>query len=267
MNRLDRSFLRLKDGIPYFMNPEIERLGWVLHGFLTRLGGISPPPFDSLNVGLNLGDKKENVFKNLSHISEVFGFNRSRLILLDQIQGDGILSIRNLHSPLPSSLSYDAMITDNPNLVLGIKTADCLPIFILDIKKRIISAIHSGRQGTALRITQKVLRKMKQEWGCSAENILVTLGPSIGACCYEISEDVFSKEWEGFSRHEETGKWRVDIAQINKVQIEEEGIQEKQIWWVDLCTCCNSDLFFSYRGEGQTGRQLSFVGIDSRKTV
>ncbi len=261
MNRLDRSFLRLRNGIPYFINPELERLGWVIHGFLTRHGGVSALPFHSLNVGLNSGDKKEHISKNLDLITHAFEFGERRLLLLNQMQEDGILSIRTFNEPFSPFLPYDAMMTDVPNLVLGIKTADCLPILIVDIQKKVISAIHSGRQGTALEITRKVLRKMKEEWGCSLENLIVTLGPSIGSCCYEIDEKVFRREWEPFSIPTKPGRWKVDLTKINISQMIEEGVQESQIWRVDLCTCCHSNLFFSHRGEGRTGRQLSFIGM------
>ncbi len=261
MNRLDLSSLRVKNGIPYFSNPELDRLGWAIHGFLTRQGGTSPSPFHSLNVGLNSTDQKENILKNLGLITHTFEFKEKRLLLLNQMQKDGILSIRPSDESVSSFLPYDAMITNLSNLILGIKTADCLPILIVDVKKRVISAIHSGRQGTALEITRKVLRKMKEEWGSTLENLLITLGPSIGPCCYEIDEKVFRKEWEPFSIPTKPKRWKVDLAMINISQMKEEGVQEKQIWRVDVCTCCHSDLFFSYRKEGRTGRQLSFIGM------
>lgn len=261
MNRLDRSSLRLKNGIPYFSNPELDRLGWVIHGFLTRHGGISPPPFHSLNVGLNSEDQRENILKNLDLITHAFEFKEKQLLLLNQMQEDGILSIKSSDEPVSSSLPYDAMITNVSTLILGIKTADCLPILIVDVQKRLISAIHSGRQGTALEITRKVLRKMKEEWGASLENLLITLGPSIGPCCYEIDEKVFRKEWKSVSIPTKPGRWKIDLAMINIFQMKEEGVQEKQIWKMDICTSCHSDLFFSHRREGRTGRQLSFIGM------
>jgi YfiH family protein len=152
-------------------------------------------------------------------------------------------------------------MTNASNIFLGILTADCVPIFVADQKKKTIAAIHAGRQGTALHITSKVLRKMKEEFGCLPEDLLIALGPSIGFCCYEIDEKVFSPEWEPFSNLVGDGKWMVDLARINIAQIEKEGVQEEQIFWIDLCTGCHRDLFFSNRKEGKTGRQLSFIGI------
>ncbi len=261
MNILNRTHLEAKDGIPYFENPELKKLGWVIHGFLTRQGGRSLSPYHSLNISFSNGDEKKTVSSNRDRITEAFGFDRNRLVLLKQMQLDGILTLKGAAEANPSPLKCDAMITDIPNQFLGIRTADCIPIFVVDRKRRVVAAIHAGRQGTALQITKKALRKMKEELGCSEKNLLITLGPSIGPCCYEIDEKVFLKEWEPFSIGKGMGKWMVDLARINIAQLEEEGIKGNQIYRVDLCTRCHNDLFFSYRGEGRTGRQLSFIGI------
>jgi YfiH family protein len=261
MNILDRSALKTKKNLSYFENPEIAKLGWVQHAFLTRQGGVSLPPYDSLNLSDKNGDQKEFVSKNENIIAKAFGFDPSRLILLDQMHQDKILLLREPVTTLSSPLEYDALITNRPKAFLGILTADCLPIFVVDSKKKVAAAVHAGRQGTTLYITAKVLRKMEEEFGCSSKDLVITLGPSIGPCCYEIDEKVFQAEWEAFSTSKGTGKWMVDLAQVNIAQIKREGIKEEQISSINLCTHCHSDLFFSYRKEGRTGRQLSFIGI------
>lgn len=261
MNILNRTHLKSKNGIPYFENPEIKKLGWAIHGFFTRQGGMSLPPYDSLNASFSNGDDQRTVSSNRDRIATAFGFDPNRLILLKQMQLDGILMLKDPAEANPTSLKYDALITNLPDQFLGIRTADCIPIFIVDQKKKAIAAIHAGRQGTALGITRKALRKMKEELGCSEEDLLVTLGPSIGPCCYEIDEKVFLRGWEPFSIERGRGKWMLDLAGINIAQLMEEGIKGNQICRVDLCTRCHSDLFFSYRGEGKTGRQLSFIGM------
>jgi hypothetical protein len=249
------------NGLPYFEISDLTKLGWVRHAFLTRQGGVSSPPYDSLNLSEENGDRIEHVSQNKSMIAEAFGFEPNRLILLNQIHQDKILIIRDSFNPFSFLLEYDALITDVPNLFSGILTADCLPIFVVDGKKKVIAAIHAGRQGTSLHITTKVLKKMKEEFDCSSEDFLVTLGPSIGPCCYEIDEKVFQPEWEPLSTSRGSAKWMVDLARINIAQMKREGIEEEQISWINLCTHCHNDLFFSYRKEGRTGRQLSFVGI------
>jgi YfiH family protein len=261
MNTLNRSFLKTCNGIPHFESPGLAKLEWTRHAFLTRLGGVSLPPYDSLNLSDKNGDLETFVLQNKNLVSAAFGFESRSLILLDQMQHDQILLLKEPIITLPSPLEYDALITNSPNTYLGIQTADCLPIFIVDQKRKAIAAVHAGRQGTALQITIKVLKRMKEEFACTLNDLLIAMGPSIGSCCYEIEERVFQPEWEPFSTLKGTGKWMVDLAQINIVQMKREGIGEEQIYWVNLCTRCHSDLFFSYRREGQTGRQLSFIGI------
>jgi YfiH family protein len=265
MKILDGSALRTKNGLPYFEIPQMAKIGWIRHGFLTRRGGVSSPPYESLNLGdpasAGDGDRNEYVSQNKNLIATAFRFDPKRLILLHQLHQDRILLIRKPLGTFPSLLEYDAMITDTRNTFLGILTADCLPIFIVDREKRVIAAIHAGRQGTALHITSKVLKKMKEEFGFSSKDLIIALGPSIGPCCYEIDEKVFIPEWEPFSTSRGRGRWMVDLARINIFQLEKEGIKKEQIFRINLCTSCHSDLFFSYRKGGRTGRQLSFIGI------
>jgi hypothetical protein len=261
MNVLNRSALRLKNNLPYFEIPELTNLGWIRHAFLTRQGGVSLPPYDSLNLSDKNGDLEKFVLQNKNFVSAAFGFESRHLILLDQMQQDHILILKKPIGTLPPPLEYDALITNSSNTYLGIQTADCLPIFMANPKKKVIAAVHAGRQGTALHITAKVIEKMEGEFNGSSKDLLIAIGPSIGPCCYEIDEWVFRSEWEPFSILRCGGKWMVDLAQINIAQMKREGIKEEQIFWINLCTRCHSDLFFSYRGEGQTGRQLSFIGI------
>jgi YfiH family protein len=261
LNILDQSALKIKNNLPYFQIPEFAKIRCLRHAFLTRQGGVSFPPYDSLNLSDKNGDQEEFVSKNKKIIAETSGFDPSRLILLDQMHLDRILLLKKPTPPLPSPLEFDALITNCPDTFLGILTADCLPIFVVDQEKKVIAAIHAGRQGTALGITAKTLRKMEEEFGCRSKHLLIAMGPSIGPFCYEIDEKVFQQEWEPFSALRGAGKWMVDLAQINIGQMKKEGIEEEQVSWIHLCTHCHGDLFFSYRKEGRTGRQLSFIGI------
>ena len=261
MNILGRSALKAKNKLPYFEIPQLTKLGWVRHAFLTRQGGVSLPPYDSLNLSDKNGDSEEFVSRNKNLIAKTFAFDSRRFILLDQMQQDQILLLKKPVLTLSSPLEYDALITNSPNTLHGILTADCLPIFVVDQKKKVIAAIHAGRQGTSLQITTKVLKKMEKEFGCSSKDLLIALGPSIGSFCYEIDEKVFHPEWTPFSTSRGEGRWMVDLVQINIAQMKREGIHEDQIFWINLCTHCHRDLFFSYRREGRTGRQLSFIGM------
>jgi len=261
MNILNRSHLKTRDVLPFFEIHEMAGIGWLRHAFLTRKGGVSLPPYDTLNLSKENADRKENVTQNRNRIAETFHFDPRHLVLLNQNHQDRILLLREPFATLPSLLEYDAMITNAPDILLGIQTADCIPIFVVDQKRKVIAAVHAGRQGTALHITEKVLKKMEEEFGSPLEDLIIALGPSIGPCCYEIDERVFMSKWEPFSTSKKERRWMVDLVKINIAQMKNEGIKEEQIFWIDLCTSCHHDLFFSYRKEGQTGRQLSFIGI------
>ncbi len=261
MNIIHRTHLRIKNDLPYFEIPELANIEWIRHAFLTRQGGVSLPPYDTLNLSHRNGDREEFVSKNKNLIGEAFHFDPGQLVLLNQMHQDKILLIKERLNSLPSLLEYDAIITNLPGFLISILTADCVPIFVVDQKKKVIAAVHAGRQGTALHITLKVLKKMEEDFGCSLKNLLIAIGPSIGSPCYEIDERVFHPEWVPFSTSRGEGRWVVDLAQINITQMKQEGMKEEQISWINLCTHCQFDLFFSYRREGRTGRQLSFIGI------
>ena len=134
MNILGRSALKMEKTISYFKIPGFAKFGWIRHAFLTRQGGVSFPPYDSLNLSDKNGDRKELVLRNRNLIAEAFGFDPGRLILLDQMQQDQILLLKEPVITLPYPLEYDALITNSPNISLGILTADCLPICVV-VKK------------------------------------------------------------------------------------------------------------------------------------
>jgi len=261
MNILDRSALKKMNGLSYFETPEMAKIRWIKHAFLTRQGGVSLPPYHSLNWGSHNGDLEEHAIQNRKRTALSFGVDSDRFFLLRQIHRDGVLLLRGPIENIPPPSEYDAVITDASNLFIGILTADCLPILIADTTKRVIAAVHAGREGTALHIVKHVLKKMEETFNCSPGDLLIALGPSVGSCCYEIDDRVFQPEWKPFSISKEGGKWWVDLARINISLLKTEGVSDDQISWVDLCTCCHPDLFYSYRRDGQTGRQFSFIGI------
>ena len=135
MNTLNRSSLKTKNGLPYFEIPEIAKFGWIRHAFLTRKGGVSLSPYDSLNLSKDNGDREENVIQNKNRIARTFYFDPKRLVLLNQIHQDRILLLKQPFHTLPTLLEYDALITNASNMFLGIQTADCLPI-LSSTKKR-----------------------------------------------------------------------------------------------------------------------------------
>jgi polyphenol oxidase len=188
--------------------------------------------------------------------------------------------------------SGDASVTDTPGLLLGAQTADCMPILLVDPKKRAVAAIHAGWRGTLRRIVQKTVGRMQMEYGSKPGDLLAAIGPSIGPCCYEVAAEFVTKFTAQFADADEffdearTGdepnplQWlnmqppghqpppknvHLDLWKANRSQLLAAGLRPQNIYSSDLCTGCRRDLFFSYRKEGEvSGRMLSVIGVRTR---
>ncbi len=262
----------IKKGRTVYLECEkFSESGDVIHAFLSRKGGISNPPFNSLNLSYRVGDNDETVLENYRTVGKNFGINYEHFIRVNQAHGDKILVIDNHpekikdFSDKAEKLMRDALITDIPFLPIGILTADCASIILFDKKEKVIAIAHAGWRGTVLRIGQKVFAEMKRHYGTSPENCLVSIGPSIKKCCYEVGEEVVESlrtkfpVWKNFVM-KKGDKWSFSIDELNVFQMMEIGIPPGNISKSNLCTSCNRDLFFSYRAEkGITGRCLSFI--------
>lgn len=191
------------------------------------------------------------------------------LVSVRQVHGDQVVVIREMNPTIEEywEKEGDSLLTRLPGLALGVFTADCLPILLFDPLQRAIGAVHAGWRGTAKEISQKAVKEMISLFHCRSEDLMVALGPCIGPCCYEIDEPVrkaFSKgplPWNSVAHPIGHGKWLFDLQKANQYFLKEAGIQEKNITSLRLCTRCEKHRFFSYRGEGDRGRQLSFIAL------
>ena len=253
--------------------PSLTGLDFLTHAFCTRIGGMSKGPFAGLNISPLEGDEPEDVRANWRLLSRAFGIAEDHFFLLRQVHGNGILV---LDQPLPMALAeadlrepppYDAVITDQPGLALCIKTADCVPVFLVDPVKRVIANVHAGWKGTALNIAGQAVAAMTERFGTRPERILAAVGPAIGPCCYEVDEPVVRAMGQG------TGclpsltqdRWMLDLPLINRHQLREAGLADEHISSVKLCTSCREDLFFSHRRDkGRTGRQVHFLMLNEQ---
>ena len=262
----------IKKGRAVYLECEkLSESGDVIHAFLSRKGGFSNPPFNSLNLSYRVGDNDEIVLKNYRTVGKNFGINYEHFITVNQSHGDKILVIDNQTEKIKDffdkakKLKKDALITDKLFLPIGILTADCASIILFDKKKKVIAIAHAGWRGTVLRIGQKVFAEMKRHYGTAPENCLVSIGPSIKKCCYEVGEEVVESLRSNFSVWKDFvmkkgNKWNFSIDELNVFQMMEIGIPPRNISKSNLCTSCSKDLFFSYRAEkGITGRSLSFI--------
>ena len=259
-----------KHSIEYYESSFLSGCDFLTHAFCTRIGGTSEDEYESLNISFREGDEESRVLQNWYRIARAFSIPVDQFLTLNQVHGDGIFVIKPYGDYLPADgpLNFDAIVTNRQNLAICIKTADCVPVFIVDRVKRVIAAVHAGWKSSALEISAKAVRTLYERYNSSPENLLAAIGPSIGPCCFEVDEEtadafVTQKDHQTFlSAGEKANKWMVDLPEANRRQMMNCGIPEDNIDVSNLCTSCRQDLFFSHRGSGGiTGRQLNFLMI------
>ncbi len=256
--------------IEYLQASIFQDCDFLVHAFCTRQGGASQDEYASLNMSFHEGDEDNNVLQNWGRLAAAFAIPLEQFLVVNQVHGDNIFVIKPYGGYFSSraEMDYDAIVTNRANVAICIKTADCVPVFIADRIKKIIAVVHGGWRGTSLGITAKVIRLLQDQYGSSPEHILAAIGPSIGKCCYQVDSTVAESFYKQ-KGHEDflfagTGKnkWMLDLAEANRRQILDCGINEGNIEVSGCCTMCNQDVFFSHRGAGGiTGRQINFMMI------
>ncbi|MDO9287556.1 MAG: peptidoglycan editing factor PgeF [Thermodesulfovibrionales bacterium] len=208
---------------------------------------------------------------DLDRISNVASVSKEKIYLPIQKHTDKVLLLYSDFSPMIA----DAVVTKDKGILIGIQTADCVPVLLCDMKKSVIGAVHAGWRGTAAEILKKTINSMCDKFSSVPEDIKIALGPSIRRCCYHVGYDVLESVIKAtgsgdyhnpplppFSKGGMGGFYCLDLATANKYQAISSGIPEKNIWMSQECTYCNPDRFYSYRyAKGSTGRQGGFIGI------
>lgn len=247
-----------KNEVPYLRSRILDSFKDISHGFSTRNGGVSPEPFGTLNVGVAVGDKPENVRENRNLLSEITGAKRA--VYLSQVHGSEILLIKGPEDvPDPDSVKADAVITDQKDLMLVIQTADCQAVLLFDPVKKIAAAIHSGWRGNVLDIIGETVKKMAIEFCSDPSDIRAVIGPSLGPCCAEFinyRNELPEKIWSFGDNEKKFDFWGVSICQL-----EEAGLVRDNIDLLGHCSKCDGDNFFSYRLSKVTGRMAGFIYI------
>lgn len=237
-------------------------------GFTTRNGGVSRPPYNSLNLGYNTEDAQYNVEGNRSTLARAFGLPPNLLLTVRQVHGADILVINEPNPDLAHFLGIecDAIITDQPGIMIGILVADCFPVLLFDPEKRVAAAVHVGWRGAAAGIIGKTVQAMADNFGCQASQLQAAVGPGIGAHRYEVDRpvrDAFRQggsDWEEIAQEVSLGKWRLDLRLSCLRQLAGAGLDPAQVTATEQDTCCHRELFFSHRRDnGQTGRQMGFI--------
>ncbi len=274
-------------------------LSWVVHGFSTRRGGFSQVyGGNALNLGYTEHDTRDAVNRNRELFLEALGTSNWPIIGTRQIHSSVVHCVSGFsgngqaHADVSHLPAGDGLITDVQGVLLGVKTADCLPILLADARQRVVGALHAGWRGTVARIAEKGVGEMRKAFGSRPEHIRAAIGPGVHRCCYEVGEEVrqqFASQFDyadtlfeevaddneihrkyplmfmnmrAPGHGEPPRKLHLDLVEANRRQLLAAGVPPGNIAISELCTACRTDLLFSHRAEkGRTGRLLAVIGI------
>lgn len=225
----------------------------------TRHGGVSKGPYASLNLGGSTQDKPENVTENVKRFFNALQVPLETVAKSHQVHGDAILKV----TESGRFETFDALITDKPNVQLAVTVADCTPILIFDPVRNAVAAIHAGWRGTVKHIVQKTVAALQTEFGTAPEHCYAYVGTCIDECSFEVGEEVAEHFDASYKRLDETsGKYFVDLKLANRNQLMNAGLKIEHIEVSAYSTVLNNSDYFSYRHEkGVTGRMLATIGI------
>lgn len=243
---------------------ELQASGIVTAGMSLRHGGVSRAPYASLNLGEHVNDDPNAVETNRNILLQETGLTHLRYCR--QIHSASVVHVDKEAQPLAEHIpEADALVTAKHDIALGIFTADCIPIFVLDVETPAIGIVHAGWRGTFARIAVNAITQMKFRFGTLPKNCHIHLGPSIQKCCYTVSTELLTQFTAEFGSTVANGA-NLSLQTANVNQLIEIGLPITSISVSEFCTACRTDLFYSHRAEnGQTGRMLSFIRLDPKK--
>lgn len=264
-------YWRERDGVKVLVCKPLEDAGFV-NAFSSRLGGVSDFPKDSLNLAGFDEDSADNIYENRRRFLNATGVE-FRLATAWQVHGDGVKTVNDQVDVDNSEERFDGLVSRLSGLLVGVKTADCVPVLIGDRAKKAFAAVHAGWRGTVKSIVVRAIEEMQFEFGSEPKDMVAAIGPAAGCGSYEIGSDVieaFAGKFEGSEKYFKTtreGHALVDLHLANKDQLLSCGVPLDAIFTAPYCTIERPDLFFSYRLEkerfGKTGRLLSVIGRSS----
>jgi YfiH family protein len=223
----------------------------LLH-FSDRWGGVSPEPYDSMNLAYHVGDDPTWVDQNRIRMKEKIACDS--IAVMEQVHGCDVKVVEQGGN----AGACDAIVTNQKGIVLMVMVADCIPILMVDRKKSVVAAVHAGRNGTFLNIASRCVETMVEQFDVVACDLEVHFGPAIGACCYEVGEELVQIARKNFGKHYINNERYLDLKQLNTDLLRAAGVVDIRV--SATCTCCNKD-YFSYRREGTTGRFAGFIGL------
>ncbi|MHB8062572.1 MAG: peptidoglycan editing factor PgeF [Ruminiclostridium sp.] len=266
----DNIILIQKKDLLYLEFKNLKKYDEILtHCFTTRLGGVSEGECTSLNLSFNKKDSKENVFENYSIIADAIGVDFDKMVLANQIHDDKIRIVRieDAGKGLTREsdiIGFDGLSTNQPGIPLVTFYADCVPVLLLDPVKKAITAVHSGWKSTLKNISYQALMVMKDSYDSDFKDIQVAIGPSICNDCFEVDRDVYDCFAQKFSWCPEytsyrNNKYYINLQQIIKRVLVDAGVSNENISISEVCTKCNNDVFFSFRGDNRKTGSLAAI--------
>jgi YfiH family protein len=267
-------YWRERDGVRALVCSALEEAGFT-NAFSTRLAGVSPMPDNSLNLAGFNEDVADNIYENRRRFLKLF---EGDWIITGcwQTHSSDVRVVQNHQEaqPKPGVLGddqyCDALVSNTPNVLVAVKTADCVPILIGDPIRRAFAAVHAGWRGTSSSIVRAAINRLESQFQCRPQDLVVAIGPAANGCCYEVGKEVINLFKERFDQCDQLfcdtrdGHARVNLPQANVDQLVNCGVSLSQIHLAPLCTMERTDLFFSYRREkqihGRVGRLLSVIG-------
>ena len=248
-------------GVLFYVCPEMREAGFP-HGFSTRVGGMSPAPWDSLNLGGSCGDDPERVSENFRRYCAAIGTDPDCLVKNQQVHGDRVRLVtradRMAFPGAPGTVEADGLMTREAGVCLAAFSADCIPVLLCDLVTGAAAAVHAGWRGTALGIAARGVERMAEAFGARPGDILAAVGPGISTCCFETHRDVPDGLRAGMGAGAEpyiypvpgTEKYHVDLKGANRAWLLQAGVAPEHIAVCDACTACGREIFWSHRKMG-----------------
>jgi len=271
------------NGVNFIAVPRWSGFDWLWHGFSTRRGGVSSAYLaeedgdcpGELNLGFTAADSAENVRENRLRFAEaVTGSRDTPLRTVRQVHSNRSVAAAEV------AVDADGLMTRQPGILIGIQTADCIPVLVADPVTRAVAAFHAGWRGTVARIVELGIARMQAEFGSDPADLFAAIGPGIGPCCYTIGGEVLERFTEEFSYAAELFSQevtnpqslpdvsivhldlRVNLKEANRRQLMAAGLRPDAIATVGGCTACQPRLFYSHRASGgHAGRMMAVIGI------
>lgn len=257
----------IRKGKISFLQPT-QQPDTLVAGFSTRNGGVSRAPYNSLNLGYGTDDLKAHVDGNRSTFARTFDLPLHQLLTVKQVHGNDLLLIDEPNPDLShfTTVEVDAIVTNQPGIMIGVLTADCFPLLLWNRQQSVVAAVHIGWRGATNGLIPKVVKTIITNFDCNPADIYAAVGPGISAERYEVDRpvrDAFrqgSGFWNDISKETRLGHWKLNLAMSCRLQLEQAGLPPAQIEVTSHCSFSQPELFFSFRrDQGVTGRQLGFI--------